>query len=83
VDLALGVQQIGVVQRYGGLFADGGEEEQVVLVEGSAVGFVDELDDAEHVVFFAQRGAHPGHDFEIFGAADAFGEAGLLRRVFH
>src|SRR5580698_1273479 len=76
------VEEIGVVQRYGGLFADGGEEEQVVFVEWSAVGFIDQLDDAEDVVFFAKWRAHPGHDFEFFARSYAFGETRFFRWVF-
>ena len=37
VDFALGIEHVGVVQSYGGLLADGGKEEEVVLVERSAV----------------------------------------------
>ncbi len=60
VNLALGFQQVGVVQRDGGLFADGREEKQVVFVERRTVLFVDQLDDAQHFVRFAQRCADPG-----------------------
>ncbi len=82
VDFALGVEEIGVVQRDGGLFADGGEEEEVVFVEGSAVGFVDQLDEAEDVVFFAEGGAHPGLDFEFFGGVRCVRRGRALRRGF-
>ena len=83
MDLALGVEKIGVVQRDGGLFADGREEEEIVFVEGSAVGFVDQLDEAEDVVFFAEGCAHPGLEFEFAGGFDAFCEAGFFRGIFN
>ena len=82
VNLTLGVEHVGVVQSYGGLFADGGKKEQVVFVEGSAVCFIDELDDAHNIVFLAQGRAHPGLYFEIAARLQALRKRGLLRRIF-
>ena len=44
--------------------------------------FVDQFDDAEDFVGFAERSADPGVNFEIAAGFQAFGEARLRRRIF-
>ena len=50
VNLSLGLQQVCVVQCHCGLFADTGEEKQVVFIEQRAVFLVNYLDHAEAYV---------------------------------
>ena len=80
VDFALGFEEVRVVQSDGGLLADAFEEEEIFFVERSAVGFIYDLDDAQHFVFLAQRGGHPGLNLELAARFDAFFEARFFRR---
>ncbi|HTO80399.1 MAG TPA: hypothetical protein VMJ31_11555 [Methylocystis sp.] len=66
----------------GGLLADLSEQEKLVFIEGAPGGFVDELDDAQNFVAFAQGRSHPGLNFEIAGRlCAAFGEVRVGRRL--
>ena len=81
--LALGLEQIRVVQSNRRLLADACEEEKFILIERAAVGLVDQFDDAQHFVFFAQRRGHPALDFETAGRATALFESWLRGRFVH
>ena len=83
VNFALGFEQVRVVKRDGGLLADAFKKEQILFVEWRAARFVHELDDAEHFVFFTQRGCHPGLNLKFSALFHPLCEARLLRGHFH
>ena len=79
VHLALGFQQVCIVQGDRGLLADTGKHEQVVFRETSAIGAVNQFHDAQHLIVFAQRRSYPCLDLEIVAGFYAFFQARFLR----
>src|SRR5246127_2393279 len=82
MNFAFRFKEIRIVQGDCGLLADAFEEEKIFFIEGSAVGLVHQLDDAENLVFFSQRRRHPRLDLEFTASLDALFETRLFRWCF-